>query len=405
MIMTYEAVDAEGQKRRDTLEAGTRKEAIEQLRKMGLFVINMEVVPQGGATPYKVSVAPSALGLSLKTLALFTRQMAMLLRAGSGVVPAMTAIRKHLKKPAHAALVDKLIVELEEGNTLAETFRKYPRTFDPTYCAIIQAGEASATLPDMFDRLSGMVGARRAMRNKLIGSMAYPALLIFMSIKIMLVLLFFVLPRFAGMFDTLGAEIPGSTKMMLDTAQFARSYWWAFALMVLALVGTALWAFQTTPGRLWVENAKTEVPVLGPLIRKLMQAQVFRTMGLLLQCRVGVLDTLELARAATTNGRFKRLFERLEEEVTSGGQLSTAFEESGMIDPAMCQAVRTGEESGNLGGAISYCADILDESNTELIRVVSKLIEPAILIGMGAVVGLVAVSLFMPLFDLTSAMS
>ncbi len=221
MILTYQAIDAEGQKRRDTVEAGTRKEAVEQLRRKGLFVTELESVPDGKASPCSVSVAPKGIGLSLKALAMFTRQMAMLLRAGSGVVPAMTAIRKHLTKPAHAALLDKLIVDLEEGNTMAETFRKSPRTFDPTYCAIIQAGEASATLPDMFDRLTTMVGARRAMQNKILGSLAYPVLLVIMSFKILLVMMFFVLPRFAGMFDTIGAEIPASTQMMLDTAQLS----------------------------------------------------------------------------------------------------------------------------------------------------------------------------------------
>jgi type II secretory pathway component PulF len=173
----------------------------------------------------------------------------------------------------------------------------------------------------------------------------------------------------------------------------------------MVMVSAVLWVFQTAGGRLWLGNVKTEIPLFGTLIRRLMQAQVFRTIGLLLQCRVGVLDTLELAQAASTNTRFRRLFDRLEEEITGGGQLSTAFEESGMVDPAMCQAIRTGEESGNLGGAISYCADILDESNTEMVKVVSKLLEPAILICMGGVVGTVAVSLFMPLFDLTSAMN
>jgi len=405
MILTYKAIDAEGQKRRDTVEAGTRKEAVEQLRRKGLFVTELEAVPDGKAGVHKVSVAPGTVGLSLKALAMFTRQMAMLLRAGSGVVPAMVAIRKHLTKPAHAALLDKVIIDLEEGNTLAETLRKSPRTFDPTYSAIIQAGEASATLPDMFDRLSTMVGARRSMRNKILGSLAYPVLLMFMSFKILLVMMFFVLPRFAGMFDTLGASVPPSTQTMLDLAQFARGNWWAFVLVAMAMVGGVVWVFRTDAGRSWLENVKTEIPFVGALIRRLIQAQIFRTMGLLLQCRVGVLDTLDLAREASTNARFRKLFDRLEEEVTAGGQLSTAFEESGMVDPAMCQAIRTGEESGNLGGAISFCADILDESNAEAVQVVSKLIEPVILIGMGGVVGTVVVSLFMPLFDLTAAMS
>jgi type II secretory pathway component PulF len=132
--------------------------------------------------------------------------------------------------------------------------------------------------------------------------------------------------------------------------------------------------------------------------------QVFRTMGTLVQSGVGVLDTLELARGSTRNSRFRRLFDEMHDAVTSGGQLSTAFEHSGVIDPSICQAVHTGEDSGNLGEALTYCADVLDETNAELISTLVKLVEPAILILMGLVIGCVAVSLFLPLFDMTSAL-
>jgi type IV pilus assembly protein PilC len=144
---------------------------------------------------------------------------------------------------------------------------------------------------------------------------------------------------------------------------------------------------------------------MGRLMSKLIQGQVFRTMGLLLESRVGVLDALDLTRGATSNAQFQALFDDVEQAVTSGGQLASAFEHSGVIEPYICQAVRTGEDSGNLGGAITFCADILDETNTEVINALTKLIEPVILIGMGLVVGTVAISLFMPLFDLTSAVN
>ena len=154
----------------------------------------------------------------------------------------------------------------------------------------------------------------------------------------------------------------------------------------------------------WISDVQIVMPVFGPIRSRLIQVQVFRTMGTLLQCGVGVLDTLDLVRASTKNRRFQKLFDDLGHAVTSGGQLSTAFEDSGIVEPAICQAVHIGEDSGNLGEAISYCADVLDETNTELINTSMKLIEPAILIGMGLVVGAVAVSLFLPLFDMTSAL-
>jgi type II secretory pathway component PulF len=406
MILTYEAVDTEGKNQRDRIEASDTREALDLLRRKGLFVTEIREESAGEHRDVESAAAraDASARLPLKALTMFTRQMAMLMNAGSGIVPAISAIRRQMKKPGHAALLEEIVDDLQEGSTLAEALRKHPRTFDSTYCAIVQAGEASATLNEMFERLARMVGARKAMRNKLLGALAYPCLLIAMSIKIIFALLFFVLPRFADMFKQLGAEVPALTQAMLSLSEAMRTYWYGFAAGAVGLVVLVVWAVRSDVGKRWFVNIQTEIPIVGKIFARLIQAQVFRTLGLLLEARVGVLDSLELSRGVTSNARFQHLFARIEEAVTSGGQFSTACESSGIIEPYICQAIKTGEDSGNLGMAISYSADMLDEGNTELVQAATKLIEPLILIGMGLVVGTVAVSLFMPLFDLTSTM-
>lgn len=404
MNLTYDAIDQAGKSLRDSIEAASIREAIEQLHRKGLFVTEIrECAGLRAATQGRI-LRHEAGRLPLKTLALFTRQMAMLLRAGSAIVPAVHAIRRQISKPAQAAVLDQLALDLEEGTPLTEAMRKHPASFDSVYCAIIAAGEASATLPEMFERLSAIVGKRRAMRNKIIGSLAYPALLIAMCVKISFVLLFFVLPRFAGMFKQLGVEVPWITRSLLSFADFLRGNWIFVAGAALALVASAVWALRSSAGQQWLSDIQLYIPVLGRLRARLIQSQILRTMGMLLESRVGVLESFELARRSTQNRQFQRLFDTMEQAVTSGGHITDAFQTSRLIEPYVTQAVRTGEDSGNLGGAMTYCADVLDETNTELINTVAKLIEPAILITMGAVVGTVAVSLFVPLFDLTSAM-
>ncbi len=403
MILTYQAVDSGGKPSSDTVEAGSTKDALELLRRRGLFVTQIS-----DASPTHANAASPALDsrtarLPLKTLALFTRQIAMLLRAGSGLVPAITAISRQMSNPRQQALLGQLITDLEEGTTLTEALRKHPETFDGAYCAIVAAGEASATLPKVFDRLALIVGRQRAMRNKILGTLAYPCLLIVMCTSIFQVLLFFVLPRFADMFVQLGVETPASTQALLAVGEFVRDYWPALLAGMVGTVFGGVVLARTEWGRQWLSDVQIRIPFVGRVRSRLIQGQVLRTMGMLTESRVGLLDTLELAGRSTRNGRFRQLFADLEAAVTSGGLLSTAFEESGLLDPAICQAVRTGEESGNLGEALSYCADTLDEANEELISVFARLIEPVILLGMGAVVGGVAISLFLPLFDITSA--
>ncbi|MCO6436329.1 MAG: type II secretion system F family protein [Phycisphaerae bacterium] len=343
------------------------------------------------------------LRLPLGVLVLATRQIAMMLRAGAGIVPALQAIRRQFRNPRHRALLQHLIVDMEEGTPLAEALRRYPSTFDSVYCAIVAAGEASGSLPAMFERLAAIVSKRRAMRKKVIGAFTYPVLLTVMCIKILLVMLLFVVPRFADMFVQLGVETPGTTKALLAVGSCVRGYWPVLVGALAALIGAIVWVLRAPKGKLWLANMQTEVPVIGRLRRLLIQAQVLRTMGTLIESKVSLLEVIELVRDSTTNRRFQRMFNAIDDAVTGGGRMSTAFEKSRLIEPYICQAVSTGEDTGNIGGALTYCADSLDESNTELIAVVTKLVEPLILVGMGLVVGFVAVSLFLPLFDLTSA--
>jgi type II secretory pathway component PulF len=206
------------------------------------------------------------------------------------------------------------------------------------------------------------------------------------------------------MFVQLGVDPPVSTKVMLTTANVLTSYWpIALALLAALVLGTVM-ILLTDAGQQWLANMQVRVPLFGGLRSRLIQAQVFRTMGMLLGSRVAVLDSLDLVRQSTRNDRFQKLFDEVEEAVTSGGEISRAFERCFFIEPYVSQAVHTGEQAGSLGGAITYCADMLDETNQELIDTVMRLIEPIILIGMGVVVGGVAISLFMPLFDMTSAL-
>lgn len=404
MILTYEAIDEQGRATEDILEAASEKDAVDQLRGRGLYVTHIAKASRRRALQASVSEPPGGMRLPLNTLVLFTRQMAMLLRAGSAVVPAIAAIRKQMKKSTHAALLGQIVTDLGEGATLTEAFRKHPASFDGIYCAIVAAGEASATLDAMFDRLALIVAKRRVMRNQILGALSYPAVLIGLSSNILASLLFFVIPRFSDMFVQLDVEPPYTTRMLLAIGCGITDHWLVLLAGVIGSAFAVAAMLNSARGRQWLIDVQTRVPLLGRLRSSLIQAQVFRTMGVLLESGVSVLDTLELVRRSTLNSSFQTLFSNLEAAVTAGGRLSTAFEESDIVASHISQAIHTGEDSGNLGGSLTFCADILDEANSELINVAMKLIEPLILVGMGLVVGGVAISLFLPLFDLTSAM-
>lgn len=402
MQITYDAVDARGTPTHDVVEAPNAREAVEMLRRRGLYVTRISD-REPTSRPEGTARGLRGARLSIGILALFTRQMAMLLKAGSGVVPAIRAIRRQMKRPAHAALLEDLATHLEDGDSFTDTLRRHPASFDPVYCAIVAAGEASGSLGKMFERLAEIVGKRRALQRQIRGAFAYPVLLVCMCVKIIGVMLLFVLPRFAGMFEQLGVEPPATTLMLLGLGQALRAYWYFVLLGGAGLIGGSVWIALSPPGRQLLSNIQTRIPMVGRLRGQMIQAQILRTMGMLLDSRVGLLETMELARRSTANDEFQKLFQDMTDTVTTGGQVSTAMERCRLLAPYVVQAVRTGEESGHLAGAMIYCADVLDEANGELLHTVMKLIEPAILIVMGLVVGGVAISLFLPLFDLTSA--
>jgi type II secretory pathway component PulF len=406
MDLVYDAIDAAGRQINAVIEADSTRAAVDALRRKGLFVTRIERSETGasgalhGAAPRTVAADTR---VSLKVLTLFTRQMAMLLRSGSAVVPALWAIARQMRRREHVAMIEHLKLDLEEGITLSEALRKFPRVFDSTYCAVVAAGEASANLGEMFNRLAAIIGKRRAMRNKIIGATAYPLLLTLLCTVVINILLFFVVPRFGDMFKTLGAQLPSSTACLLELSDYIRSGWplMAGGLGTSLVCGVLL--IKTAAGQQWLSDLQVHIPLLGALRARLIQGQVFRILGMLIESRVGVLDALDLARGVTRNSRFQAMFDAIEAAVTGGGSMSTAMEASRLISPSICQAIHTGEESGKLGEAVSYVADVLDEENSELVGVLTKLMEPLILMVMGVVVGAVAISLFMPLFDLTSA--
>jgi type II secretory pathway component PulF len=358
-----------------------------------------------GEVPEAVSPADGAPAthLSLRTLLLFTREMAMLLTAGSGVVPALAAIGRQMARPAHRALIGQIRTDIEGGVPLADAITRHPGVFDPVYCAVVAAGEASATLPDTFVRLSEIISRRRAIVNRIIAATAYPALLTLLCSGIVCVLLFFVIPRFGGLFASLQVPVPASTAALLKVAGVLRAHWYLPAAGLALLVTGAVTTVRTDAGRQWLADVQLIPPLLGHLTSRLIQARAFRILGLLIQSHVSVLESFALARLVTRSRRFQALFDSIVEAVTSGGSMSATLLDSGLVSPTICQAIHTGEQSGALGNAVSFAADVLDEENEELLGIMTRLLEPVIIIIMGTVVGAVAVSLFMPLFDIATA--
>ncbi|MDH3583147.1 MAG: type II secretion system F family protein, partial [Phycisphaerae bacterium] len=338
----------------------------------------------------------------LKHLSMFSRQLHVLVATGTPLVQALAAIERQIKDPAWLKVITELRADVEEGSALAEAMTEHRQYFDPISRSLVAAGEASGKLPEMLDRLASITRKQLHVRNTIAGAMVYPCLLMSVATGVLLLLMMFVLPRFAEMFKTMDMALPPTTALLMVLSDFLLGYWWTLPIaLVVAYFGFRGWA-RTTSGTRTLHGIALTLPGFGKITRAFNTARIIRLMGLMLASSLPLLQVLKLLQASTANLHYRDLVTRAEGAVTRGEAISSAFDNPKLIDPAVCEAMRSGEASGQLGPLMVTLAEFLDEDNDVVIKSLTSILEPVILIVMGLLVGFVAVSMFMPLFDMTA---
>ncbi len=413
MKLAYNAYERSGRQVADVIEAPNVAQAIDDLRRRGLFVANIqEATGQGQALAPRASARPAAArahklgsaGKRLKNLSMFTRQLYVLTASGTPLVEALAALERQFRSQGWQAVVHQVRRGVEGGQSLAQAMQERPDAFDAVYCSLIEAGEASGRLPAMLQRLGTLVQRKLHARNLIVGAMVYPILLLAIAGGVMIALITFVIPRFGELFKTLDVPLPASTKALIDLSAFLRGQWYV-VLGVAAAGGTALFSYLRSPGgRRTVDAIVLGLPQLGRIIRSFITARITRLMGVLLESKVPILDALALARQVAGNSRYVDLLRQAEDSVTRGQGMSPPFVTSDLVNPSVSQAIRNGEQAGQLGPLLSEISTFLDEDNEIVLRSLTSILEPAILVLLGLVVGGMAVSLFTPLFDIATVM-
>jgi type II secretory pathway component PulF len=405
MKFSYQAFDAAGKAVTGSTEANDANDAMDALRRQGLYVTTVQAANEAALAAGKASAAARGKmtsGRQLKNLAMFTRQLSVLMTSGTPLVQALGSLERQAADKAWRTVITTLRTKVEEGATLAQAMESRPDVFDPVCRSLISAGESGSSFDSMLDRLATLTRRQMHVRNAVAGALIYPILLVVVAVGVLAVMLLFVLPRFAGLFQTLDVALPPTTKMLMALSAYLRSYWWTLPLGGL-LVGFAgqTW-INTAAGRRSLDTACLRLPVIGGIIKNFAVARIARVLGVLLNGKVPLLDALVLARHTARNVHFVDLVARAEDAVTRGGSMSAAFATGNLVSPSLCEAIKSGEQSGQMGPLLLSIADFLDEDNEVVLKSLTSILEPVILIVLGLLVGFVALSMFMPLFDLTS---
>lgn len=401
MAFRFQAIDPSGQTIQNTIEASSVQQAAELLRDKGLFVTRIEPADAPAESDSGISsrVRP---GGKLKDVLFFTQQMSMLVRSGARVVQAMEAIESQAARPAWRRVIRQLRAEVEEGRPLSQAMQRFPKLFPPVFVNMVAAGEASGNMGQAFDRLASLARQQHGIRSRVLGALTYPAVLMLLCCGVVVTLFTFILPRFAEMFTSLDVDLPATTALLIDASQWAHNH----ILLVLGMLAAAgvglVFFFRSDQGQRFFSRAMVRVPLFGLIVRNVIFARLCRIWGQLLESKVGLVDAVDLTMQSTTSLDFQELLREVREAITQGNSIGPPLRNSWLLPRTFAAAIATGEESGRLGDALLFVAGCLEEENAQVLASLTRIIEPLMLVIMGTIVGTVAISLFLPMFDMAT---
>jgi type IV pilus assembly protein PilC len=335
-----------------------------------------------------------------KDLMHFSRQLAVFIKAGIPILEALDSITLDMGSKRFKEILLEIRDRLAVGETLAGAAAQYPEAFPEYYVGILRSAELAGTLDEVLVQLSSYIERDLDARRKVMAALLYPAVIAAMSVVVVVVLVGFVLPRFETFFKNLGAKLPLATRMLLSIAHFVTHWWFLFvALAVLAVVGVIL-LNRTNRGRDLRDRILLRTPVLGDLIRHALLERFCRVLSSMIRGGVPLPEALAVTSAATANRVFQRGLADAREEMMRGGGLAEPLAQTGLFPPAARQMFRVGEGTGSLDEQLAIAAEYFDRELDYKLKRFTALFEPAVIIGMGGVVGFVAVALISAMYGI-----
>jgi general secretion pathway protein F len=333
-------------------------------------------------------------------LAVFTRQLASLLKAGLPMVSALGTLKRQSESRRLVGVIEEVLETLSlEGSTLSAAMEDHGEVFGPVYRSLVRAGEEGGDLVEVLEDLAGYLGQSARLRGQVLGAFIYPLFLLLLGVVAVGVLMSFVIPRFQELFRSFGSSLPAPTRALIAVSGFL-SVWWPVVLGVLAGGVLAVAGALRRVGfrRRW-DRFLLRVPVLGRMWMKLEMARIARTLGALLRGGVGILSALRTTSGTVGNQAVRATFGALADRVAGGGGLAEAMEAAGLYPPLMVNLVRTGEETGRLGEMLEELSGIYEDEAQRAVSGAVKLLEPVLIVSMGVVIASIIAAVMLPIFQ------
>ena len=341
-------------------------------------------------------------GPSRKDILNFTNQLAVMIRAGIGIVESLGSIAEQQSNSKFAAIIFDLKQRIEAGQSFSQALAEQNGVFSDIYINMVAAAEISGSLSGMLQKLVEYLDRDDETRSQIKGAMVYPIIIATMAVSTTTFLLMFVLPRFTAIFAGKEHLLPWPTKVLMGASQFMLGYWYLVVLAIGGLVGGFLYFISKPIGRYWWDKTKLQLPIISTLCRSLYITRSLHTMGVLVHAGVPILNTISITAQIAGNILYKNMWLRIHEDVRQGRKIASGLVRGGLMPEDVVQMIKSGEESGTLSDVLADVAEYYSRKLKAVIKMTVSMIEPIMIVLMGFLVGFIAMSIILPIFKMSS---
>jgi len=394
MSFQYKVRDPLGNYHEGSIEASSVEDATQQLRRDGFSILDLsEDDDDAGLSLFAKRVGKADVIYA-------TSQLAIMLDTGVNLSSALEGIVAQEKNPTFKRIMTELKLGVDGGEDFSSALARHPKLFDKTYVSLVRASETTGSLGTMLDRISRYLRKELETRGKVRAAMAYPTVMMVLAICVTIFLLTFVLPKFTPLFNRRGMVLPAPTVVMMTISATLMNYWYLWIGGAISLIAGFVFGRKTERGREIWDWIKINLPIAGPMFRKVIISRSIRTLGTMVRSGVPMLDALELTADVAGNYHYEKHWRRVAEEVAGGNQIHTSLAGNPLFPAMLVQMISAGEGTGKLDVVLDRVSDYFDQEVETSLKTVTSLIEPLMITVMGFIVGGIGMVLLLPIFQL-----
>jgi type IV pilus assembly protein PilC len=393
-----------GAVKKGELSAKTRDEAVDQLRKQSVVVTSLEE-KKGGASGFNVNISFGS-GLTDKDLVVFTRQFGTMINAGLPLVQCLEILSTQSENKVLRETIGEVKTQVEAGSTFSDALRRHPKVFDDLYVNLVHAGEVGGLLDTILTRLAKYIEKAMKLKGQIKSAMIYPSAILGVAVVVIAVLMIWVIPIFAKMFNELSGGkmgLPGPTQFVIDISNVFTSYWWVMLLGTGAVIFGIKKYYSTSGGRMVIDKLLLKTPVFGDLIRKASVAKFTRTLGTLLASGVPLLDGMTICAKTSGNKVIEETLISARTSISGGKTIADPLAASGVFPKMVTHMIAVGESTGALDAMLGKIADFYEDEVDQAVASLTSLLEPIMMVFLGIVIGFIVIAMYLPIFKMSDA--